>query len=130
MSNSQEPLRNWLRFNPHHLVALDDVGGRGYQAAVILDPDGEETYALLSTSALEAKVPFKATVVPFHESLGRLPNFYQRRIEVVMSGKPHRDGMPCCGRLTQVGQSCRKHVRYLGKACYLHRKQSLPGDAE
>ncbi len=130
MPNKQEPLRNWLRFDPRRLVSLDDVGSGDYQAAVILDPDDEETYALLSTSAFKANVPFPASKVPFHEYLGRLPYWYQKRVEVVMSGMPHRDGMPCCGRLTQSGQSCRNQVRRLGSPCYLHYNQPLPGDGE
>lgn len=43
MSNDQEPLRNWLCFYPSRLVPLDDVGGDDYQAAVVWDPDDEET---------------------------------------------------------------------------------------
>ncbi len=40
----KEPLKNWLRFDRNRLVPLADVGGDDYQAAIVLDPDDEETY--------------------------------------------------------------------------------------
>lgn len=125
MSNDEELLKDWLTFNPRRLVSLGYVGGGDYCAAILRDPNYVETFALLSTAALNANMPFPAPEVPFHEGLGRLPYHYQRRVEVVTSGLPHRDGIPYCGRPTGSGRPCRNQVRSLGSGCYLHYRQPL-----
>jgi hypothetical protein len=126
MSNNEEPLRNWYRFDNRRAVALNDVGGGDYQAVVVLGPDDEESYALLSISAFKANEPFPAVMVPGHEWLGRLPSECRNRVEAVLSGKPHRHGVPCCGRITLNGQPCCNQVRLPGWPCYLHENLPLP----
>jgi hypothetical protein len=126
MLNDENPARIWFRFDRRRAVALDDVGGGDYRAVVVMGPDDEEGYALLSTSALRANEPFPPVVVPGHEWAGRLPFEYRRCIEAVMSGKPRREGVPCCGRLTLSGNPCRNQVRLPRSPCYLHENLPLP----
>lgn len=112
-----------LSFTVDHNRAVDlhDVGGGDYRVVVVVGPGGLESYALHSTSDWDQSTPIPIPKSPPHEWLAPLPVEYRRRIDAVMSGKPHIDGAPCCGRPTLTGQLCRARVAVLGQACHRHR---------
>jgi len=113
-----------LSFNVDHNRAVDlhDAGGGDYRAVVVVGPGGLESYALHSTSAWDEIKPIPFPTSPPHERRGLLPLECQQRVDAVLSGQPHINGKPCCGRPTRTGQLCRARVAVAGRACPWHRR--------
>ena len=112
-----------LSFTVDHNRAVDlhDVGGGDYRAVVVVGPGGLESYALHSIKDWDQTSPIPIPKSPQHEWLAPLTKEYRRRIDAVMSGKPHENGVPLCGSPTRSGKLCRNRVAITGLACPPHR---------
>lgn len=108
--------RRWSLIDGARSVGLADVGLAGYQAAVVVDPDGDEYLALVCRSGLgDTDVGWDADCQDIrHEQLGPLGMGTKRRI--ALAQEPH------CRRIRESGKACLEPVANPGvDVCNFHQ---------
>ncbi len=101
-------------------VRLDDVGGPGLTASVVVNGEGQSNL-WIGVDGQGATPGWD--VVPNHERTGRLPDHMQYRLNCVMA-RPTGFERDRCGALRPNGQRCCN--RTMGGHCHLHRGATTP----